>query len=291
MKARRTVPQRKEKSASEIKCVRRAQESLVGFPMGRIAEGDDPPDCVIVDEAGTCCAVEVTEAIDRRSREIKTAVIKFFRDAERQYVQENPDRHGLRIRYGPGQAFNGALDLRRPDVRKRLYADFSTAVSTAVDEALKRPSSTIRPENDAVEIVGIYPTANSPLEFRRVPVAEGVTWRDTHYTNERGEDFTLDEERLQKLIKKKEKTYRDKCYRECPVILLVSAWLFPRGCGRSESFAVRRVHGSLVGKHLDTGWFREVFIHQADDQSYAISCKDGLVREVRNRTTDVPGYP
>ena len=129
--------QRAEKSASEIQIVKRAQESLVGFPMGEIDAGADPPDCVIEDSvSGTCCAVEVTETIIKQSREIKA-----------------------------------------------------------------------------------------------------------------------------------------------------------RGWKRSESFAVRLVHETLVGTRLDTGWFKEVFIHQADHPSYAISCKDGLVREVPNRTADVPGDP
>lgn len=284
--------QRDEKSASEIELVRRAQESLVGFPMGKIDAGADPPDCVIEDSvSGTCCAVEVTETIIKQSREIKAPIIKFFRCAERRYVQENPDWHGWRISYRPGRVFDGDLNLHRSNVREQLYDDFSAAV----DEALKHPSGTALPENDAIKITGIARTDGSCLKFLRAPAAEGVTWHDTHYTNEWGEDITLSAKCLQELITKKEKTYRNyrkkKGYREWPVILLVSAWFFPRGWKRSESFAVRLVHESLVGTRLDTGWFKEVFIHQADHPSYAISCKDGLVREVPNRTADVPGDP
>lgn len=280
--------QRAEKSALEIKLVRLAQESLVGFPMGKIDKGADPPDCVIEDSvSGTCCAVEVTETIVKQSREIKAPIIDFLRCAEHRYVQENRDRYGWRISYHPGCVFDDNLDLRRPNVKERLYADFSAAV----DEALKRPSNTIHPENDVIKIEGTYPTADSSLEFIRVRAAEGITWHDTHYTNERGEDITLNAELLQELITKKEKTYRKKGYGEWPVILLVSAGFFPRGWRSSESFAVRLVHETLVGTRLNTGWFKEVFIHQADHPSYAISCKDGLVREVPNRTADVPGDP
>lgn len=281
--------QRAEKSALEIEIVKRAQESLVGFPMGEIDAGADPPDCVIEDSvSGTCCAVEVTETIIKQSREIKAPIIKFLRRAERRYVQENPDRYGgCRISYRPGRAFDGGFDRLNASDKKRLRGDFFAAV----DEALKQPSGTALPENDAIKITGIARTDGSCLKFLRAPAAEGITWHDTHYTNERGEDITLNAELLQELIEKKEETYGKEYYGEWPVILLVAAWFFPRGWKRSESFAVRLVHESLVGTRLNTGWFKEVFIHQADHPSYAISCKDGLVREVPNRTADVPGDP